>query len=210
MPGVTPTTLVTRRPDPHTRHETCASIQHRAPGMCCLPRCGRIRERPEPTAGVRVARTAHTVHRPDQGGARKRLRAVQGDLSELVDQETRQRALRGEIGFSFSGSEAGNFTGVGAGNDTLFTIRASGEVWPGHLSVAAAGCGRRECADPEQHARAGSHPAARELRLPAERSHRHLRLPRAVHRRLYATTAQRGARHVNRDGVLEAALLHGR
>ena len=49
-------------------------------------------------------------------------------LSELVDQEARQRALRGEIGVSFNGSEAGNSTGVDAGNDTLFTIRTSSEI----------------------------------------------------------------------------------
>jgi len=60
-------------------------------------------------------------------------------LSELVDQEARQRALRGEIGVSFNGSEAGNSSGVDAGNDTLFTLRTSGEIsrgtFPSQLRV---------------------------------------------------------------------------
>ncbi len=62
-------------------------------------------------------------------------------LRELVHQEARQRGLRGEIGFSFSGSEAGDFSGVDAGNDSLFTIRAAGELirgtYPSQLRVLA-------------------------------------------------------------------------
>ena len=62
-------------------------------------------------------------------------------LREIVHQEARQRGLRGEIGFSFSGSEAGDFSGVDAGNDSLFTIRAGGEVirgtFPSRLRVLA-------------------------------------------------------------------------
>ena len=62
-------------------------------------------------------------------------------LRELVHQEARQRGLRGEIGFSFSGSEAGDSSGVDEGNDTLFTIRAGGEVvrgtFPSRLRVVA-------------------------------------------------------------------------
>lgn len=62
-------------------------------------------------------------------------------LDELVAQEARQRGLVGEVGFSVSGNEAGDFTGIGPGNDTLFTIRTSGEVsrgtFPSRLRLLA-------------------------------------------------------------------------
>ena len=54
---------------------------------------------------------------------------------------------------------------------------------PRHLSVAAASPARCARAVPEQHARAGSHPATRELRLSAARPCRRLRLLPAVLRR---------------------------
>jgi len=52
-------------------------------------------------------------------------------LDELVDQEADQRALRAEVSFGFSANEAGDFSGVGPGNDTLFRLATSAELGRG-------------------------------------------------------------------------------
>lgn len=57
-------------------------------------------------------------------------------LDELVDQETYERTLRAEIGFGFSGNEAGSFSGVGPGNDTLFKLAGHGELARGTFPSA--------------------------------------------------------------------------
>ena len=57
-------------------------------------------------------------------------------LDELVDQEAAERTLRAEIDFRFSGNEAGNFSGVGPGNDTLFKLAMGGELARGTFPSA--------------------------------------------------------------------------
>jgi len=52
-------------------------------------------------------------------------------LDELVDQEADQRALRAEVSFGFSANEAGDFSGVGPGNDTLFRLATTAELGRG-------------------------------------------------------------------------------
>ena len=55
------------------------------------------------------------------GGGWERFRAT---LDALAAQEARQRGLAGEVDFSFSADETGDFSGAGPGNETLFGLRA--------------------------------------------------------------------------------------
>ena len=72
------------------------------------------------------------------GGQYDRFRDT---LDELVAQEIQQRSFTGELGFSFSGDEAGTYSGVGPGNDTLFRLRTTAEAsrgtYPARVSFLA-------------------------------------------------------------------------
>ena len=70
-----------------------------------------------------------TVLGPDDA----RFRAT---LDALAEEEARQRALRGELGFSFAGDEAGDYGGVGPGNETLFRFGASAALRRGTVPVS--------------------------------------------------------------------------
>ena len=57
-------------------------------------------------------------------------------LDALADEEARQRALRGELGFSFTGDEAGDYGGAGPGNETLFRFGASAALRRGTVPAS--------------------------------------------------------------------------
>ncbi len=61
------------------------------------------------------------------GGDWERFR---GTLDALAAQEARQRGLAGEVDFSFSADETGDFSG-GPGNETLFGLRAGARLGGG-------------------------------------------------------------------------------
>ena len=58
----------------------------------------------------------------------ERFRAT---LDALAAQEARQRGLAGEVDFSFSADETGDFSGAGPGNETLFGLRAGARLGGG-------------------------------------------------------------------------------
>ena len=62
----------------------------------------------------------------------------QATLEALAAEEARQRALRGEIGFNFTGDEAGDFGGVNPGNETLFRFGASAALRRGTVPASFA------------------------------------------------------------------------
>ena len=57
-------------------------------------------------------------------------------LDALAEEEARQRALRGELGFSFTGDEAGDYGGVGPGNETLFRFGVSAALRRGTVPAS--------------------------------------------------------------------------
>ena len=57
-------------------------------------------------------------------------------LDALAAEEARQRALRGEVGFRFTGNEAGDYSGAAPGNDTLFRFGAAAALRRGTVPVA--------------------------------------------------------------------------
>ena len=59
------------------------------------------------------------------GGDYERFHAT---LDVLAAQEARQRGLAGDVDFSFSADETGDFSGAGPGNETLFGLRAGARL----------------------------------------------------------------------------------
>ena len=59
-------------------------------------------------------------------------------LDSLVAEEARQHALRGEVGFTFTGNEAGDYSGVGPGNETLFRFGGAAALRRGTVPAAFA------------------------------------------------------------------------
>ncbi len=59
------------------------------------------------------------------GGDYERFRAT---LDVLAAQEARRRGLTGEVDFSFSADETGDFSGLGPGNGTLFGLRTGARL----------------------------------------------------------------------------------
>lgn len=59
------------------------------------------------------------------GPGHERFRAT---LDTLAAQEARQHGLAGEVGFSFSANEIGDFSGAGPGNETLFGLRTGARL----------------------------------------------------------------------------------
>lgn len=59
------------------------------------------------------------------GGGYDRFRAT---LDVLAAHEARQRGLAGDVDFSFSADETGDFGGAGPGNETLFGLRAGARL----------------------------------------------------------------------------------
>jgi len=89
----------------------------------------RAQDSAQPTFAFREQLTPFTDQvRQALGSDHARFTAT---LDELVDQEADQRALRAEVGFGFSANEAGDFSGVGPGNDTLFRLATSAELGRG-------------------------------------------------------------------------------
>ncbi len=62
------------------------------------------------------------------GGDYGRFRAT---LEALAAQEARQRGLTGDVDFSFSADETGDFSGSGPGNETLFGLRTGARLGGG-------------------------------------------------------------------------------
>jgi hypothetical protein len=59
------------------------------------------------------------------GGDYERFHAT---LEVLAAQEARQRGLTGDVDFSFSADETGDFSGAGPGNETLFGLRTGARL----------------------------------------------------------------------------------
>ncbi len=94
-------------------------------------------QEPDPAPGRAGARALVFREQlaPLAGSARRilgedwgRFRAT---LDVLVAQEARQRGLVGDVDFSFSADETGDFSGAGPGNETLFGLRAGARLGGG-------------------------------------------------------------------------------
>lgn len=72
---------------------------------------------------------------PLAGPARRILgedyEGLRATLDVLAAQEARQRGLAGDVDFSFSADETGDFSGAGPGNETLFGVRAGARLGGG-------------------------------------------------------------------------------
>ena len=92
---------------------------------------------PDPAPGRAGARAL--VFREQLAPFAEQVRRILGDdherfrvtLDALAAQEARQRGLAGEVDFSFSADETGDFSGAGPGNDTLFGLRAGARLGGG-------------------------------------------------------------------------------
>ena len=92
---------------------------------------------PDPAPGRAGARAL--VFREQLAPFAEQARRILGDdherfratLDALAAQEARQRGLAGEVDFSFSADETGDFSGAGPGNDTLFGLRAGARLGGG-------------------------------------------------------------------------------
>ena len=117
------------------RHATLTRIVLVGTALCVgVAGSARAQDHHQPAFAFREQLTPFVEQIKEALGADHERFAV--TLDELVDQETDERTLRAEIGFGFSGNEAGDFSGVGPGNDTLFKLAMGGELARGTFPSA--------------------------------------------------------------------------